>query len=302
MIWVNQIIQGLLTGGYYALLAAGLSFLFGVMRLINLAHGSLVVLSAFVLLVIDHALGLSPFLGVLLMLPAMAAIAALLQILVFERSLRASLLVPLLATFGIALIVDNGLFAAFGPDTRSFANAIGMLAYSSFTLTRSISVARLDVLIFATAVIVLGAMHLMLRLTASGRRLRATASDEEAASLAGVDPWRTRIAAAAIAGALIGIAGCALGMQASFTPYSGPPQLIAAFETVVIGGTGSLWGTLIGGMILGVAQALGAAVNPHFSQIAGHCVFLAVLVLRLRDTDGPIARLRAALRSPGRAA
>ena len=177
-----------------------------------------------------------------------------------------------------------------------------MRPYGSLPRAACSSVTRRDALILATAVIVLGAMHLMLRLTAFGRRLRATASDEEAASLAGVDPWRTRIAAAAIAGALIGIAGCALGMQASFTPYSGPPQLIAAFETVVIGGTGSLWGTLIGGMILGVAQALGAAVNPHFSQIAGHCVFLAVLVLRLRDADGPIARLRAALRSPGRPA
>ena len=134
---------------------------------------------------------------------------------------------------------------------------------------------------FVTAVLVLGALHLTLTRTAFGRALRATSSDAEAASLCGVDPRRVQRGAAAIAVALAGLAGIFLAMRAQVTPFSGPMMLIFAFEAVVIGGIGSLRGTLIGGIILGVVQSLGALLSPQISILAGHLVFLAVLGWRL---------------------
>jgi len=287
MMWVNEILQGILLGGYYALIAAGLSFLFGVMRVINLAHGSFAVLGAFIVLVIDHALGISPFIGLLLMLPIMAFIGAMFQILVLERSLHGGVLIPLLATFGVALLLDNGLFATFGANTQSFAAHIGTLSYGSWALSNTIDISQLDALIFVTALLVLTGMHLMLTRTQIGRMIRATAVDADAAALSGINPKQIRIIASALAMVMVGIAGAALGMRSSFDPYAGGAQLIYAFEAVVIGGFGSLWGTLIGGIVLGVAQNLGAFINPHGFLIAGHGFFLAVLIARFYL--GPIA-------------
>jgi branched-chain amino acid transport system permease protein len=281
MFWLNQILQGVLLGGYYALLAAGLSFLFGVMRVINLAHGSLVVLGAFLMLVIYGGLGISPLGGLLLMLPVMALLGIALQLLIIEPSLRGGALVPLLATFGLALILDNVLFSMFGADTRSFAADIGNLSYASWNIG-SLYVSQLACLVFAAAILVLGGTQLLLSRTQIGRRIRATAEDEDAARLSGVDTRLVRTATTALAMVMVGLAGAALGASGSFDPYAGGPQLLYAFEAVVIGGTGSLWGTLIGGITLGVAQGLGGAINTHLSQIAGHAVFLAVLIVRLR--------------------
>ena len=291
MIWIDEILQGILLGGYYALIAAGLSFLFGVMRVINLAHGSFAVLGAFILFVIDHELGISPFTGMLLMLPIMAVIGVLFQLLILERSLRGGVLIPLLATFGVALLLDNSLFAAFGANTQSFASHIGTLSYGSWALTNTIEISQLDALIFMTALLVLTSMHLVLTRTQIGRMIRATALDADAAALSGINPKRIRLIASALAMVMVGIAGAALGMRSSFDPYAGGAQLIYAFEAVVIGGTGSLWGTLVGGIVLGVAQNLGATINPHLSQIGGHVVFLLVLILRISN-GGSLGSLR----------
>ena len=280
MFWLNQILQGILLGGYYALLASGLSFLFGVMRVINLAHGSLVVLAAFIMLVIDQSLGISPLGGLLLMLPVMALIGVALQFLIIEPSLKGGLLVPLLATFGLALICDNVLFSIFGADTQSFASSIGVLSYGSWNIG-GIYIGQLSCLIFAVALLVLGGMQILLSYTQIGRRIRASAQDEDAARLSGVNTRLVYAATSALAMVMVGLAGAALGASNSFDPYAGGPQLLYAFEAVVIGGTGSLWGTLLGGIILGVAQGVGGAINTHLTQIAGHVVFLVVLIARL---------------------
>ena len=118
---INTLIQGVLLGGYYAVIACGLSFMFSVMRIINLAHGSLAVLAAYLLFVLADHFGLSPWLGLLIVLPVMAIIGFLLQRLVLERSLRGGLLVPILATFGLSIVIDNLLFQQFGADTRSLS-------------------------------------------------------------------------------------------------------------------------------------------------------------------------------------
>lgn len=295
-IWLNQLLQGVLLGGYYALIACGLSFMYSVMRIINLAHGSLAVLAAFGLYVLADRFEISPFVGLLVVLPGMAVLGVLLQRLVLDRSARGGLLVPILSTFGLAIVIDNLLFQQFGADTRSLAPYLGSLSYDSWPVTEDIDVGELATLIFATAVVVLGGLHLFLSRTPIGRAIRATAEDPDTVGLVGIDARLVNATATAIAMVAVGLAGFALGMRSTFDPYAGGPQLIFAFEAAVIGGAGSLWGTLLGGIVLGVAQSIGAQVSSQGFLITGHLVFLAVLFGRLFAAGGPRS-LRAALGS-----
>lgn len=281
---LDAVIQGILLGGYYAILAAGLSLMFGVIRFINLAHGDLAMLGAYMALFCVERLGLPVWLSVAATLPAMAALGWFLQATIFARTLKAGILLPLLATFGLGAVLQNGMFGLFGSDTKSLGNHIGNLSWSSWQFPFDISIGKLPALTFAIAVLVLGALHLLLSRTWIGRAIRATSTDPEAAELVGVDAARVHRVAAAIAIALAGLAGALLAMRALVTPYAGPTQLIFAFEAVVIGGIGSLWGTLVGGIVLGVAQSLGAWLSPQFFQLSGHLVFLAVLGARLWRT------------------
>lgn len=277
----DALIQGLLLGGYYAILAAGLSLMFGVMRFINLAHGDLAVAGAYGVLFCVLSLNMPVWAAVLAMLPLMGAVGWMLQRYLFARTLRAGFLLPLLVTFGLGAVVQNGLFGLFGSDTRSLGNHIGSLSWASWQLPGGVTVGQLPALTFVLALAVLGGLQLLLSRTRLGRSIRATASDAEAAQLCGVDAGRVHRAAAAIAVALAGLAGALLAMRALINPYAGPMQLITAFEAVVIGGIGSLWGTLLGGIVLGVAQSLGALASPQGFDLAGHGVFLLVLAWRL---------------------
>jgi branched-chain amino acid transport system permease protein len=278
---INSLIQGVLLGGYYALIASGLTFMFSVMRIINLAHGSLAVLAAYVLFVLAKQFDVSPFWGVLIVLPMMAALGYVLQRYVLDRSLRAGPLVPILATFGLAIVVDNLLFQQFGADTRSLAPFIGSLSYDSFALPGNIYVGVLACGTFAVAVVLLVGLQLFLSYTRLGRAIRATAEDPDTAGLVGIDARLINGIAAAIALFSVGLAGAALGMRSTFSAYSGGAQLLFAFEAAVIGGAGSVWGTLIGGIVLALAQSLGAQVSPLGFLIAGHGIFLLVLFARL---------------------
>ena len=280
MIWVNQIVQGVLLGGYYAVLACGLSLMFGVMRIINLAHGDLAVLGAFLVFVLSEH-GLSPWVALIPVLAVMALLGWALQRTMLERSLRSGVLTPLLTTFGLAIVIQNLLFEKFGANERSLFPYIGKLGYDSWTVTSQIHVAKLYVLIFAVAVALLGGLQLFLARTPLGRSLRATAEDPDTAELVGVNSRAVYAFAAAIALATAALAGAFLGMRSSFDPYSGSQQLIFAFEAVVIGGLGSLWGTLLGGIVLGVSQNIGAQINPQWFLLAGNVVFLVILAVRL---------------------
>lgn len=278
---LEAILQGVLLGGYYAVLAAGLSLMFGVVRFINLAHGDMAVLGAMIALWLVQVMGLGVPWAIALTLPVMGALGWVLQRLVFERALRGGFLIPILTTIGLAATLQNGMFGAFGSDTRSLGAHIGALSWASWELPGDIFLGKLPVIMFVTALVALGALHLVLTRTAFGRAVRATASDAEAAALCGIDAARVHRGAAAIAVALAGLAGIFLALRAQVTPFSGPMLLIFAFEAVVIGGIGSLRGTLIGGIVLGLAQALGGMISPQFSILAGHVLFLAVLAVRM---------------------
>lgn len=277
---IDALIQGTLLGGYYAVLAAGLSLMFGVMRIINLAHGDLAMAGAFGVLWLV-GLGWSTWLAVLVTVPAMGVVGWLLQRWVLARTLRSGVLLPLLVTMGLGALIQNGLYGVFGSEARSLADALGELSWASWTLPGDTVVGQLPVLTLALGVAVLAGLQLLLNKTRLGRSIRAAASDPEAAALCGVDAAGVHRAAAAISVALAALAGAMLATRATIEPYGGPLLLIMAFEAVVIGGIGSLWGTLLGGVLLGLAQSLGALVSPQGFQLGGHLLFLAVLGGRL---------------------
>ena len=281
MSFLGAVIDGVLLGGYYAMVACGLSFMFGIMKIINLAHGSLAILGAFMLWMIAEKLGYDPFLALLVVLPAMACLGWLLQRAVLERSARAGELVPILSTFGLAIVVENSLFEYFGADTRSLAPYVGSLSYDSFDIGGGLFVGELAVLTFAVAILLLGGLQLFLTYTPLGCAIRATAEDPDTVELVGVNSRFVNAVAAAIALMTVGLAGLFLGLRSSFDPYVGSMQLIFAFEAAVIGGAGSLWGTLGGGIVLGIAQTFGAHLHPQGFLLAGHGVFLLVLVGRM---------------------
>ena len=278
--WINTIIQGILLGGLYALFAAGLSLIFGIMRLINLAHGDLIVLAAFVILAFCAWLGIDPFLGTLLALPVMFAIGFGLQHVLLNRTLGRDLLPPLLVTFGLSIMIQNGLLELFSADSRLLRS--GNIGTASISFGGGVAFGVLPLLTFVSAVLVILGLNLLFYKTAIGRAFRATSDDLQTAQLMGIDPRRVFSLAMGISLIVVTIAALYLGMRANFDPTIGPARLLYAFEAVIIGGLGSLWGTLAGGIIIGLAQTIGAAINPEWQILCGHIAFLIVLVLKPR--------------------
>jgi branched-chain amino acid transport system permease protein len=278
VIWVNAILAGVLLGGLYALFACGLSLMYGVMRVINLAHGDLAVLGAYLVLVLSTRLGAGAFVVLPLAVLVMAGLGYVLQRTLLDRSLKAGPLIPLLTTFGLAVVIQNLLLEVFSPDSKSLD--AGALTTMSWRITKGLTVPALGLTIFLVAVGLLLGLQLFLSRTGTGRAMRATAQDPDTAGLIGIDARHMYALATAIALGTATIAGTFFGMRSSFAPSAGPSQLIFAFEAVIIGGIGSLWGTLVGGIVLGIAQTVGAQINPQYSILFGNLVFLVVLTLR----------------------
>jgi len=278
--WLDTLIQGVLLGGLYALYATGLSLIFGIMRLVNLAHGDLIVFGAFLILALATALGIDSVLAFAIAVPIMFAVGYALQAFLFNRTLGADILAPLLVSFGLSIVIQNGLLEAFSADTRRLP--IGEVAGMSLPLGGGIAVGVMPLLSLAAAIVVVVGLNQLFYRTGLGRALRATSDDTETAQLMGIDNERIYAIAMGLAMAVCAVAAFFLGSRAPFDPSIGPARLIYAFEAVIIGGLGSLWGTLAGGIVVGVAQTIGARVNPEWQILAGHVAFLVVLVLRPR--------------------
>ena len=278
MQWFNVILQGVLIGGLYAMFAAGLSLIFGVMRLVNIAHGDLIVLAAYVSLMVTQGLGVDPLTSLVLVVPAMAAIGYALQRGLLNRTLGDDLLPPLLVTFGLSIIIQNGLLELFTADSRRLQ--AGPIEIQTFQLAQGVWVGALPLIQFTVAIAVITGLQLLFYKTALGRAFRATSDDQPVAQLMGLDTRHVFAMAMALSLAVIAIAGVFLAVRANFDPAIGPARLIFGFEAVIIGGLGSMWGTLAGGIILGVSQAVGAQIDPGWQLLAGHVVFLAILAVR----------------------
>jgi len=278
MEWVNIIIQGVLIGGLYAMFAAGLALIFGVMRLVNIAHGDLIVLSAYIALMTTDALGLNPLVAIVIVVPIMAAIGYALQRALLNRTLGDDVLPPLLVTFGLSVIIQNALLELFTADSRRLR--AGDIEVASFPVAEGVWIGVLPLLQFVVAVAVIAALQLLFYRTALGRAFRATSDDQAVAQLMGLDNRHVFALAMALSLAVIAVAGVFLAVRTNFDPAIGPARLIFGFEAVIIGGLGSMWGTLVGGIVLGVAQAIGAQIDPGWQLLAGHLAFLLILALR----------------------
>jgi len=278
--WVNAIIQGILTGGLYALFACGLSLMFGVMKLVNLAHGDLAVVAAYIGIGVIAVIHI-PFLwSVPIVVAIMAALGYVLQRSLFQSAITRGELTTLIVTFGLSIVIENGLLQFFTANNRGIGTGSSLIS-SSFSIGAGLQVAWLDVVIFGLAVVVLLSLQYFLSSSKYGRLIRAVADDREAAQLAGADYRHVFGVAAALAFSTVALAGIAYGMTTVVSPTTGTDTiLLFAFAAVVIGGLGSLWGTLVGGIVLGVAQQIGAQINISYELLAGYIVFLAVLVIR----------------------
>ncbi|MGC1357988.1 MAG: branched-chain amino acid ABC transporter permease [Xanthobacteraceae bacterium] len=277
--WIDTIIQGVLLGGLYSLYATGLSVIFGIMRLVNLAHGDLIVLGAFLILALTAA-GVPLIAAFAIVLPVMFAVGYFLQAAILNRVLGRDILPPLLITFGLSIIVQNGLLEAFSADTRFLS--VGSLQGASLPLGGGIAIGVMPLICLGAAIAVIVLLNGLFYRTAIGRAFRATSDDVEIAQLMGINNRKIYALTMAIAVAVCAVAAFFLGTRANFDPSIGPARLLYAFEAVIIGGLGSLWGTLAGGIVVGLAQTIGAHIDPEWQILSGHVAFLIVLVLRPR--------------------
>ena len=286
MQWINIIAQGILLGGLYALYGTGLSVIFGVMRLVNLAHGDLIVVAAYLALIAAQMLGLSPFINLLFVMPLMFVLGLLLQRNILNRTLGKGLMPPLLITFGLSVILQNALLLTFKADNRGLD--AGEIETASINVG-GVALGVLPLITFLIAVLLLTGLQICLSRTSLGKAFRATSDDPATAELMGINSEQIYGLAMGLSLAIVGLAGVLLGIRTNFAPADGPERLIFAFEAVIIGGLGNLWGTLAGGIILGLAQNIGAQLNPTWFQLAGHIVTVLVLVFR---PTGLFARTR----------
>lgn len=277
MDWVNAVVQGLLLGGLYALFATGLSVMFGVMRVVNLAHGDLAVVAAFLALALVSG-GVPLWFAVVVAAPLFALLGYATQRVLLQRSLAAGPTSTLVVTFGLSIVIQNLLLEHYSADTRTLDG--GSFATGAFEITDQLTVPYLPLVTFLLAVVVLVGIQLFLSRAGLGRMLRASSDDRETAALVGADSRHVYGIATAIAFATVALAGVMMAMRSSFDPATGPSRLLFAFEAVVIGGLGSLWGTLLGGIVLGLTQAIGAQIDPALTILGGHLVFLLVLAFR----------------------
>jgi len=284
--WVNAIIQGILTGGLYALFACGLSLMFGVMKVVNLAHGDLAVVAAYIGIGVITVTKV-PFLwSVPIVVVIMAVLGYVLQRSLLQAAISRGELTTLIVTFGLSIVIENALLQFFTANNRGIGVGSSLIS-ASFSLGSGLQIAWLNVVIFLLAVVVLLSLQFFLSASKYGRLIRAVSDDREAAQLAGADYRHVFGIAAALAFSTVALAGIAYGMTTVISPTSGTDTiLLFAFAAVVIGGLGSLWGTLIGGIILGVAQQIGAQINISYELLAGYIVFLAVLVIRPQGITG----------------
>jgi branched-chain amino acid transport system permease protein len=286
---VNGLISGTMLGGYYAIIAAGLALTFGVMRLVNLAHGDFLVIAAYLAALLLQLLPVSPFLTLLVVAPVMYAIGYGLQRGLLNRVSVQSMeqrglppsfgiMSPLLVTFGCSIVIAQALLGLFSADMHSIPTA---LAFSALRVTEDIQVSTLRLISFAITVAILLALQTFLTRTHIGRAIRAASDDVETAELMGMVPNRIYAVASGLSLAIAGVGGVMMGMSRPFGPFDGPQFLLISFGVVIVSGLGSILGSLAGGILLGIVQVMaGTYFGPSAQLVAGYVLILAVLAFR----------------------
>jgi len=274
-IMAETFLNGLMLGALYAVFGLGLSLSLGVMRMINIAHGDLIVVGAYLTSVVMSAIGIGPFAALVLVVPMMFGLGWVMQILLLNRVVGRDALAPLLLTFGLSIVLQNILHELFTADTRSLQ--AGDLASLGFEFG-GVSIGVLPLLSTAASFALLGVTHWLIGHTHFGRQARAVSDDPDTARLVGVNDRRFFAVVTGFIFSLIGMAAVLYALRTPFSPTAGPERLLYSFEAVVLGGLGNIWGTLFGGLVIGVAQLFGAKISSGLGPFFGHLVFLIALL------------------------
>ncbi|MEI9475149.1 MAG: branched-chain amino acid ABC transporter permease [Deltaproteobacteria bacterium] len=270
--------NGLLLGGLYGIVGIGMSMIFGIVRVVNLAHGDLVILASYLSLVTLSIFNVSPLLTLILVIPAMFLIGFLIQYYLVNRVLGQGMNPPLLVAFGLSIILQNLLLLIFTPDARALLTSISI---ATLPIGNFINIPVVYLVDFIGSLLTILLLSRFFNRTYLGKAIRAASDDEGAAQLMGINTKKIYAWAMAIAGGTAAIAGVLVGMTFTFYPHTGPDYLIIAFGVVIIGGLGSLIGTFLGGLILGLAQILGAHfLGPGFQLLSGYIILLIVLAFK----------------------
>ena len=283
---LQPILNGILLGGLYAVIAIGLSTMFGIVKLVNLAHGDLLILGSFLSLVLVNSMGLSPYWTILVIVPVMYFIGFFVQGFLLNRVLGKGMEPPLLVAFGLSIILQNVLLLIFTPDARSLMTG---LTLKTIPVTESLNIPVVYLVDFLAGLAVILCLYYFFQKTYLGRAIRAASDDEGAAQLMGINTKNIYAKAMGIAMMTAGIAGVLIGITFTFYPHTGPQYLIVAFGVIVIGGFGSMKGCFVGGFILAVAQLMGGHfLGPGYQLLCGYMVLLVVLALRPQGIFGTV--------------
>jgi branched-chain amino acid transport system permease protein len=275
---LEPLINGILLGGLYAVIGVGLSMIFGIMKQVNLAHGELMILSSYFSLIFIQRLGLHPLLTLIFVLPFLFILGYFLHTFVFNRVLGKGMEPYLMISFGLSIILQNLLLLTFTPDARSLKSGLIIKSLDVWGLLRVPAIYLVD---FAGGILTIGFLHLFMKRTYLGRAIRASADDLSASKLTGINIRKVYALATGIAAVTAAMSGVLVGMTFTFYPHSGTQYLIIAFGVVIIGGMGSLPGTFLGGLILGISQLVGAQfLGPGFQLLSGYLILLIVLTVR----------------------
>ncbi|MER8411156.1 branched-chain amino acid ABC transporter permease [Mesorhizobium sp. M7A.F.Ca.US.010.02.1.1] len=283
MEWFDALVQGILLGGMYAQYALGMALMFGVMRIVNISHGDLVILLSLIGISIATAWGLGPLPVLIVLVPLAVLMGWVLQKAVLNRVVGSDPLPSLIATFGLSIALQNLMLQIWSANSRSLP---GHGIESQSIEIGGIYVGLLPLIVLAVATGLTGGLDLTLKRTRFGRALRAASADVEAAAMTGINPRAVYAMATAAAVGILGFAAVFQALRSTVAPADGPAQLIYAFEAVIIGGMGTVWGAFAGSMVLGISQAIGFRIDPGFGVLAGHIVFLIVLATRPQGLFG----------------
>ncbi|WP_378944810.1 branched-chain amino acid ABC transporter permease [Mesorhizobium sp. ANAO-SY3R2] len=285
----NALLTGTFIGGYYAMLAVGLALSFGVMRLVNLAHGDFLIVGAYLSAAIVQILKIPSFFVLFIVAPIMFVIGYALQRILLNRvsvqamerrgmSANFGLMAPILVTFGLGIAISHLLLGIFASDAKTIPNS---LAFSAIRLTEDLSVSLLRVIFFFIAIALLIAVQVFLKNTNVGRAIRAAADNQTYAALMGIRTDHIFSVALGLSLAISGVAGFMIGMTRTFQPFDGPQFILIAFGVVIIGGMNSIPGTIVGGIVLGITQVLaGTFFGPSAQLVAGYMLVLFLLSFR----------------------
>jgi branched-chain amino acid transport system permease protein len=279
----TPVIMGILVGGLYTLIALGLSMVFGVMKLINVAHGDLVIFGSYFAYAMMTHLGMDPILSLVMGIPVLFILGFLIQKFLMAKAFRRSMEAPLIIAFGVSLVLENTLQIVFTPMSKGLSTSYSMESLNIGELY----IPYVYLLSFGVAILVMIVLGLFFKKTYLGQAIIAASQDEGAAQLLGINTPRIFAFTFGLAGAISAVAGVFLGLTFPFTPVSGISFLIIAFGVVILGGLGSIIGTAVGGVILGLAQTLGAEyIGASAQMLILYIMVLVILAVRPQGLFG----------------